>query len=107
MEILQEQLIAVVGTLLTIVVGYAVKQLKNFLDRKGITERLEQYEKSARIAVEAVEKIAENEHIPDKFQEAKKRVVRDLKQYGVEISDDDLQYFIESAVEGLRKGVAE
>ncbi|MCO8286694.1 phage holin [Tetragenococcus halophilus] len=107
MEALQEQLIAIVGTLLTVVVTYAVKQLKSFSDRKGITERLKQYEESTRIAVKAVEEIYKNEDGPKKFEEAKKRVVRELEQYSIEISEDDLNYFIHAAVEGLRKGVAE
>lgn len=107
MEILQEQLVALVGTVLTVIAGYAVKQLKAYLDRKGIVDKLKVYESSAKIAVGAVEQIYYNEDGPAKFEHAKRHLAQSLEKQGLPIDEKDLQYWIESAVFGLKQGWTE
>lgn len=104
MEVLQEQLIAVVGTVLTVIAGYAVSKLKAYLDRKGIVDKFKIYESSAKIAVGAVEQIYYNEDGPAKFDKAKKYMAKELQKQGIPLDDDDLQYWIESAVAGMNQG---
>lgn len=104
MEVLQEQLIALVGTVLTVVVGYAVKQLKGYLDRKGIVDKMKVYESSAKIAVGAVEQIYYNEDGPTKFEHAKRHLTQSLEKQGLPIEEKDLQYWIESTVAGMKQG---
>lgn len=107
MEILQEQLITLVGTVLTVITGYAVKQLKKYLDQKGIIDKLKVYESSAKIAVGAVEQIYYNEDGPSKFEHAKRHMAQSLQKQGLSVDDKDLQYWIESAVFGLKQGWTE
>lgn len=107
MEILQEQLVTVLGTVITIIAGYAVKQLKNYLDQKGVTQKLKVYESSAKIAVSAVEQIYYNEDGPKKFEHAKRHMAQSLQKQGLLVDDKDLQYWIESAVFGLKQGWTE
>lgn len=103
-NVLQEQLVAIVGTALTMVAGYAVKQLKEYLDKKGVTEKLKVYESSAKIAVSAVEQIYYNEDGPKKFEKAKQHMSESLQAQGLPVTDKDLQYWIESAVYGMKTG---
>lgn len=105
MEILQDQLVTIFGTVLTMIAGYGVKQLKGYLDKKGISQKLKVYESSARIAVSAVEQIYRNEDGPEKFKRAKEHMAKSLQQQGLNISESDLQYWIESAVYGIQTGV--
>lgn len=104
MEVLQDQLVTIFGTILTVIAGYAVKQLKGYLDKKGISQKLKIYESSAKIAVSAVEQIYYNEDGPAKFDRAKKHMAQSLQQQGLNITDADLQFWIESVVHGMNEG---
>lgn len=104
MDQLQAQIITALGSVVTIVATYAVSQLKAYLDKKGVTQKLKLYESSANIAVKAVEQIYQNENGPAKFELAKKRLAKDLEGKGLNVTEDDLKYFIESAVYGLKQG---
>lgn len=104
MDLLQEQVVGIFGTVLTVIAGYAVKQLKSYLDQKGVTQKLKAYESSARIAVSAVEQIYINEDGPTKLTKAKFHMAQSLQNKGMSIDADDLQYWIESAVHGMNSG---
>lgn len=107
MEVLQDQIVNIIGTLLTVIAGYAVKQLKGYLDQKGITQKLQAYESSARIAVSAVEQIYQNEDGQSKLLRARIHMAQSLQNKGINIDEEDLQYWIESAVYGMKNGAKE
>lgn len=104
LQTIQTAIVTIIGSLLTYLAGQAAAQVKSYLNRKKITEKIKIYESSARIAVTAVEQIYKNENGPAKFELAKKRLATDLTNKGFTTSDADLQFYIESVVQGLKTG---
>lgn len=97
----QEIMPAVLQLLATIVlglVGLAVPKIKQYFDEKGVLQKLEQYDYLADIAVRAVEQIYWNEDGETKKAKAKDFILESLDKLGLDITPQQLDMFIESAV---------
>lgn len=100
-QFVQEVMPAVLQLLATVVlgtIGVVVPKIKKYFDDKGITQKIEQYDYLADIAVKAVEQIYWNEDGETKKQKAKEFVLDSLDDLGLDITPTQLDMFIESAV---------
>lgn len=101
---ISDQLISLIGVVFTGIAGYASLQLKKYLDKRGVLQELEVYEKAANTAVKAIQQLYQDLDGPEKFAKAKERLATDLKNKGIPVEEKDLQFWIESAVYGMNEG---
>ena len=89
--------------ILIVLVGLAVTKLRDYLDEKGITEQIAQYSFLAELAVKAAEKI----YGPGLGERKKEQAVTFFKEalnsYGVTLSEEEIEMFIEAAVEQMQE----
>ena len=104
MEQFQAEIIAAFGTLLSIIMGYAVTQLKAYLTKKGILAELENKKKYVDIVVKAVQQLYAEANGDFKLAEAKKQLVVIFNKNGVNFTDAELNMLIEAAVKGMKDG---
>ncbi|OHX28318.1 holin [Streptococcus phage Javan273] len=90
-------------SILTILAGIVVKQVKEYLLKKGGEKAVKIAEIVAKNAVEAVEQIAYNKDIKglDKLTEAKISMQSELSKHNVYLSNQDMEMFIEAAVKRM------
>lgn len=105
MEAIQEAVLQLVAVVVTGILGVVATKVTAFLKKKGVVATLEAKAASVAIAVDAIEQIARNEKVPDKFSAAKKRAVDLLQAQGISITDKELETLIESAVAEINKSV--
>lgn len=103
-DAISDQLISLIGLVFTAIAGYASVQLKKYLDRRGVLQELEVYEKAANTAVKAIQQLYQDLDGPEKFAKAKDRLATDLQNKGIPVEEKDLQFWIESAVYGMNEG---
>ncbi|MGT2911793.1 phage holin [Streptococcus cameli] len=87
-------------SVLTILAGIAIQELKKYLLKKGGKRAVEITEIVAKNAVNAVEQIVTGDHV-DKYDLAKRRVTSELEKYNIYMSESQLETFIESAVKQM------
>lgn len=100
---------AVVNLVIAGVVGvitYAAQRVGSYFNAKGIDKKLESKRTSIDIAVNAVEQIAKNEGIDNKFEEAKNQAIEILRANGIKISEVELEAMIEDSVAAMKNGYA-
>lgn len=102
---LQDALINLLAVVLTGFVGIVATNVTRYFKKKGVLSTLQAKEASVAIAVDAIEQIARNEHIPDKFNAAKRLAVEFLNKQGVSISEAELDMLIESSVAEINKNI--
>lgn len=90
---------------LTGILGTVAASVVRYFKHKGILSTLQAKEASVSISVDAIEQIARNEHIPDKFNAAKRLAVKFLNEQGVNITDTELNLLIESSVAEINKNI--
>lgn len=105
MEAIQEAVLQLAAVVITGILGVVAHKVTAFLKKKGVMATLQAKESSVMIAVDAIEQIARNEKVPDKFNAAKKMALQFLNEQGIKISDIELQALIESAVAEINKNV--
>lgn len=90
-------------TMMTIFLGIVVKQVKEYLLKKGGEKAVKIAEIVAKNAVEAVEQIAYDKDIKglDKLTEAKISMQSELSKHNVYLSNQDMEMFIEAAVKRM------
>lgn len=86
-----------------IIIGYMVHQLKKFLLTKGGEKAVKITEIIARNAVEAVEQVSDELDLTseDKLTKAKSAVIDGLSQYHINLTETQLETFIEAAVKRM------
>lgn len=107
MEQFQAEIITAFGTLLSIIIGYAVSQLKAYLTKKGILAELENKKKYVDIVVKAVQQLYAEADGNVKLAEAKKQLIEIFNKNGVNFTEDELNMLIEAAVKGMKDGAKE
>lgn len=107
MESIQEALLNLATVFLVGIIGVVARKFTAYLDKKGIVDTLIAKESSVAIAVDAIEQIARNEKVPDKFKAAKVMAVEFLGKQGIHITDAELETLIEAAVAEINKNVKE
>ncbi|EHI68647.1 phage holin [Streptococcus ictaluri] len=90
-------------SILTIFAGIVVKLVKDYLLKKGGEKAVKIAEIVARNAVEAVEQIAYDKDIKgiEKLTEAKISMQNELSKHNVNLSNEDLEMYIEAAVKRM------
>lgn len=92
--------------ILTILVGILVKSVKEYLAKKGGEKAIRMIEIIAQNVVRAVEQMSADKEIrgKEKFEIAKGKVQTELARYNIEMTDSQLNTFIESAVKAMNEG---
>lgn len=105
MEMIQTAFLNLLAVVITAAIGVLTQKVTAFLKKKGVVATLQAKEASVMIAVDAIEQIARNEKIPDKFKAAKSMAIEFLNEQGIAITDAELEALIESAVAEINKNV--
>lgn len=110
MEQLTEVMINAGISIITILIGLAVDALRKYLAEKKVElqakitkEEWDLLQSIGMTAVSAVEQISRDLAIQgeDKFEQARQMVIRQANNYGLAISEREIQLVIESAVNEL------
>ena len=96
-------------SILVILVGIAVKAVKDYLIKEGGEKTVKIVEILAKNAVNAVEQVASETGYKgeEKLEQARTKIRAELTKYNISMTDKDLDTFIESAVKQMneaRKG---
>lgn len=105
MEDLQATIISALAAILVSLVGVITKKVVAFLDEKGITEKLSKKQYLVDIAVNAAEQVYQNEDGAVKLANARKEALKLLNDNGLNITDVELQNFIEASVKAMNDAV--
>lgn len=91
-------------TLITIILGYLGTKLKLLIDAKLSKEKQDQIMNVIHASVQFVEQVAQDENfVSDKFVLAQARAKSIINGMGLEITDEELQMWIEAFVLELKK----
>ena len=90
-------------SILVILLGIAVKAIKEYLVQKGGEKTIKIVEILAKNAVNAVEQVSfttgYNGH--EKLEHARNKIRAELNKYNINMTDSDLDTFVESAVKQM------
>lgn len=105
MQQITEIIVASATGILTILVGVAVKAIKDFLIKKGGEKTIKIVEILAKNAVNAVEQVeAETGYKgEEKLEQARTKIRAELTKYNISMTDKDLDTFVESAVKQMNE----
>ncbi len=86
-----------------ILLGIAVKAVKNYLVQKGGEQTVKIVEILAKNAVHAVEQVASETGYKgeEKLEQARTKIRAELTKYNISMTDKDLDTFVESAVKQM------
>lgn len=100
---LNEFIIAFFTGFLAVATGSLVRVAKDYLIKKGGEKAIKIVEILAKNAVNAVEQVANETGSKgnEKLAQAKIHIMTELKKYNVNMSDKDIELFIESAVKQM------
>ncbi|AAK37664.1 phage holin, LL-H family [Streptococcus oralis] len=92
-------------SILVILVGIAVKAVKDYLVQKGGEKTIKIVEILAKNAVNAVEQVAQETGFKgeEKLEQARTKIRAELTKYNINMTDRDLDTFIESAVKQMNE----
>lgn len=90
-------------SILVILVGIAVKAVKEYLVQKGGEKTIKIVEILAKNAVNAVEQVASETGYKgeEKLEQARIKIRAELNKYNISMTDSDLDTFVESAVKQM------
>lgn len=103
MQQINEILINGAISILVILVGIAVKAVKEYLVQKGGEKTIKIVEILAKNAVNAVEQVSAETGYKgeEKLEQARIKIRAELKKYNISMTDSDLDTFVESAVKQM------
>ena len=103
MQQITEIIVASATGILTILAGVAVKSIKDFLIKKGGEKTIKIVEILAKNAVNAVEQVAAETGYKgeEKLEQARTKIRAELTKYNINMTDRDLDTFVESAVKRM------
>lgn len=106
MEQLQEIIIASALSILLVLIKMAVYSVKDYLATKGGLQAVRIAEIVASNVVRAVEQMTVDKEIHglDKFLLAKQKAKAELAKYNINLSDSQINTFIEAAVKAMNDG---
>ena len=92
-------------SILVILLGIAVKTVKNYLVQKGGEKTIKIVEILAKNAVNAVEQVASETGYKgeEKLEQARAKIRAELTKYNISMTDRDLDTFVESAVKQMNE----
>ena len=90
-------------SILVIMLGIAVKAVKNYLIKKGGEQTVKIVEILAKNAVNAVEQVASETGFKgeEKLEQARAKIRAELGKYNISMTDKELDTFVESAVKQM------
>ena len=90
-------------SILVILVGIAVKAVKEYLVQKGGEKTIKIVEILAKNAVNAVEQVSTETGYKgeEKLEQARIKIRAELNKYNINMTDSDLDTFVESAVKQM------
>ena len=90
-------------SILVILIGIAVKAVKEYLVAKGGEKTIKIVEILAKNAVNAVEQVSAETGFKgeDKLEQARDMIRAELNKYNISMTDRDLDTFVESAVKQM------
>ncbi len=90
-------------SILVILLGIAVKAVKDYLIKKGGEKTIKIVEILAKNAVNAVEQVASETGYKgeEKLEQARNKIRAELTKYNISMTDKDLDTFVESAVKQM------
>lgn len=90
-------------SILVILVGVAVKAIKEYLVKKGGEKTIKIVEILAKNAVNAVEQVSAETGYKgeEKLEQARIKIRAELNKYNISMTDRDLDTFVESAVKKM------
>ena len=88
-----------------ILLGIAVKAIKDYLIKKGGEKTIKIVEILAKNAVNAVEQVASETNFKgeEKLEQARTKIRAELSKYNISMTDRDLDTFVESAVKQMNE----
>ena len=92
----------ILGTIITSVLVWVLKFAANWLKENGYIKKLEKYEGVAKMAVKAAEQMFLAEEGPQKFEYAKKEMLKHVNTLGLDLTEEQFEGLIENAVKELR-----
>lgn len=103
MQQINEILINGAISILVILVGIAVKSIKEYLIQKGGEKTIKIVEILAKNAVNAVEQVSSETGYKgeEKLEQARIKIRAELSKYNINMTDSDLDTFVESAVKQM------
>ncbi|WP_142558265.1 phage holin [Streptococcus mitis] len=103
MQQINEILINGAISILVILVGVAVKAVKEYLVQKGGEKTIKIVEILAKNAVNAVEQVSAETGYKgeEKLEQARVKIRAELNKYNINMTDSDLDTFVESAVKQM------
>lgn len=98
-----EIIIAFVTGFLAVATGSIIKAVKDYLIKKGGEKTIKIVEILAKNAVNAVEQVASETGFKgeEKLEQARTKIRAELSKYNINMTDKDLETFIESAVKQM------
>lgn len=103
MQQINEILINGAISILVILLGIAVKSIKEYLVQKGGEKTIKIVEILSKNAVNAVEQVSSETGYKgeEKLEQARIKIRAELSKYNISMTDTDLDTFIESAVKQM------
>lgn len=103
MEQINEILLNGAISILVILVGIAVKAVKEYLVQKGGEKTIKIVEILAKNAVNAVEQVSSETGYKgeEKLEQARIKIRAELSKYNINMTDSDLDTFVESSVKQM------
>jgi LL-H family phage holin len=105
MQQINEILINGAISILVILLGIAVKAVKDYLIKKGGEKTIKIVEILAKNAVNAVEQVSAETGFKgeEKLEQARTKIRAELTKYNISMTDKDLDTFVESAVKQMNE----
>lgn len=103
MQQINEILLNSAISILVILLGIAVKAIKEYLVQKGGEKTIKIVEILAKNAVNAVEQVSAETGYKgeEKLEQARIKIRAELSKYNINMTDSDLDTFVESAVKQM------
>ena len=101
MDALNEAIFSALGTILVALVGWVAQQTVQFLNEKGISQKLANKKYLVDIAVQAAEQIYRNEGGAAKLEMAKNEALKAINRSGLQVTESELNVLIEASVKAM------
>jgi pseudouridine-5'-phosphate glycosidase len=101
-QLLQSQLIELLSTVLVACVSVITTYVVKYLKQKGLIAKLEHHKGLVGIIVNSVEQVAKELDGKQKFEVAKGKLLNNLAEKKIKISDIELDQLIEAMVKEMK-----
>lgn len=105
METINEALLVGLQSVLIAAIGYLTRRVVKWLNEKGVTEKLHTKKELVDIAVHAAEQLYKHADGSEKLNKARTTALSLMQSNGLNITSDELEAFIEDAVEEMNRNV--